>query len=127
MKGFIEVTENGGKKLIDIKGLWIVEKAEEYATPHQTKIYIVRIFESIVYAEETYDEVIKKIEEAQKEGGVSIQYVPYVPPQEPQIVPLRYVPDVYRTAPMCGYVTSSTSMDAEGNVVAVELAQREDS
>ena len=68
MRGFIEVTENGGKKLIDIKGLWIVEKAEEYATPHKTKIYIVRIFESIVYAEETYDEVIKKIEEAQNEG-----------------------------------------------------------
>jgi hypothetical protein len=68
MKGFIEVTEFGEKKLIDIKGLWIVEKAEEYATPHQTKIYIVRVFESIVYAEETYDEVIKKIEEAQNEG-----------------------------------------------------------
>jgi hypothetical protein len=67
MKGFIEVTENGKKKLIDIKGLWIVEKAEGYATPHKTKIYIVRIFESIVYAEETYDEVIKKIEEAQNE------------------------------------------------------------
>ena len=65
--------------------------------------------------------------------------------EEPQIVPLPYCPtipycpDVYRTVPMCdtvthpvgsatdiGYVTSSTSMDAEGNVVAVELAQRED-
>lgn len=90
MNGFIEVTENGGKKLIDIKGLWIVEKAEEYATPHKTKIYIVRIFESIVYAEETYDEVIKKIEEAQKEGGVSIQYVPYYS-LHPEAVPLPYI------------------------------------
>ena len=37
---------------------------------------------------ETYEEIKALIEAAQKEGGVSIQYAPYIPPQEPKIVPL---------------------------------------
>ena len=134
MKGFIELHKdrvNGGKKPISLC-------ASHISGFEENAVY----FGSGNYAmvSETYDEIKALIEEAQKEDGVSIQYVPYVPPQEPQIVPLPYFapyrPDVYRTVPTRDTVThpvgnaigtesisTSTSMDAEGNVVAVELAK----
>jgi hypothetical protein len=39
---------------------------------------------------ETSEEIKALIEEAQKEDGVHIRYVPYVPNKEPQIVPLDF-------------------------------------
>ena len=82
MKGFIELHKDrahGEKKPISLC-------ASHISGFEENAVY----FGSGNYAmvSETYDEIKALIEEAQKEDGVSIQYVPYIPPQEPQIVPL---------------------------------------
>ena len=84
MRGFIELHKDrahGGKKPISLC-------ASHISGFEENAVY----FGSGNYAmvSETYEEIKALIEEAQKEGGVSIQYVPYVPPQEPQIVPFDF-------------------------------------
>ncbi len=99
MKGFIEVNADlqYDPRMIAVD---LIESFCNHEVVTASMSYCVK---------ETYEELKALIEEAQKESGVSIQYVPYVPPQEPQIVPLPYFapyrPDVYRTVPTCDTVT----------------------
>jgi len=90
MRGFIEVTghADGNKHLINTTQ--IVDFFQNNDTNCVAILLSNLSSEQALGVKETYDEIKALIEAAQKEDGVSIQYVPYVPPQEPQIVPLPY-------------------------------------
>lgn len=138
MKGFIEVTgyADGNKHLINTAH--IIDCFLNTGINGGALRLSNLTSEQALGVKETYDEIKTLIEAAQKEDGVSIQYVPYVPTQEPQIVPLPYrpnPPDPYPqttcdavTHPVgnvsnIGTVTTSTQMDADGDTIAVELAK----
>ena len=76
MNGFIEVTlsnENGK--------IWFTVSKIKHFCDYRINGWSIM---------ETSEEIKALIEEAQKEDGVHIRYVPYVPNKEPQIVPLDF-------------------------------------
>ena len=81
MKGFIEVTEsrNNTVLIIAVRSIDIIQDKK-----------LILSETSVLRVNETCEEIKALIEEAQKEDGVSIQYVPYYP-LHPEAVPLPYV------------------------------------